>query len=467
MPLKPRVYSKDPAVARSLRYSLRDGVATSVMSGAGEIYFSAYALFLKASTTQIAFLAALPPLLGTFAQFFAVWLERRLGRRKAIILAGVLAQTLAWLPILWLPYAFPEHAVTILILCVVWFYASGNLASPVWNSLIGDLVPERKRGRWFGVRTRTMSLTGFIALVAAGGVLHFWELQDETRVGFLIIFSVAALARAYSFLQIARMVEPPYTPAAREALLAPGGWPRLRASGFARFVVFFGLMNFAAIIAAPFFTVYMLRDLQFTYLEFTAAIAVSVLAQFLTLALWGRLSDVFGARRVLAVTGALIPVLPSLWLVSTEFWYIVGIQVIAGITWAGFSLGTNNFMYDLAPAERRAHYMALHSLGANLGIFGGALLGGYLSRVLPVDAVLFGWAVDWPSNLCWVFLISSLARAGVALAFIPRLREVRAVRSISVGQLIFRVTGFHALAGLFFDMLGPRRRARRAPPTKS
>jgi len=75
--------------------------------------------------------------------------------------------------VIWLPYVFPEHAVTMLILCVVWFYASGNLARPVWNSLMGDLVPARKRGRYFGVRTRYMSLTGFIALVAAGGVLHF------------------------------------------------------------------------------------------------------------------------------------------------------------------------------------------------------------------------------------------------------------------------------------------------------
>jgi len=93
--MKSDVYSKDPAVARSLRYSVRDGVAYSIMSGAGDIYFSAYALFLKASTTQIAFLAAFPPLLGSFAQLFAVWLERRLGRRKTIILAGVLSQTFA------------------------------------------------------------------------------------------------------------------------------------------------------------------------------------------------------------------------------------------------------------------------------------------------------------------------------------------------------------------------------------
>ena len=41
--------------------------------------------------------------------------------------------------------------------------------------------------------------------------------------------------------------------------------------------------NFAVAIASPSFTVYMLRDLHFTDLEYTASTGISVLAQFLTL----------------------------------------------------------------------------------------------------------------------------------------------------------------------------------------
>jgi hypothetical protein len=38
----------------------------------------------------------------------------------------------------------------------------------------------------------------------------------------------------------------------------------------------------------------------------------------------------------------------------------------------------------------------------------------------------------------------------------PKLREVRPVREISLGQVIFRVTRMNALAGLVFDIVGPR-----------
>lgn len=42
-------------------------------------------------------------------------------------------------------------------------------------------------------------------------------------------------------------------------------------------------MQLSVAIAAPFFVVYMLRDLHFTYLEFTINTAMSILIQFLAL----------------------------------------------------------------------------------------------------------------------------------------------------------------------------------------
>ncbi len=462
------VYSKDPQVERSLRHSMRDGVAYAVMTGAGEIYFSAYALFLKATTAQIAFLAAVPALLGSFAQLFSAWLARRSGQRKKIILVGVIFQALAWLPIIWLPYFFPAYAVPIMIAAVMLYYATGNIASPLWNSLMGDLVPEQKRGRFFAQRTRRMSLTTFASLMIAGGVLHVTDVQGITRVGFLVIFNVAIIARLYSLYQLSRMVEPPSMMDAMEPVFTRDLLPRLQRSQFARFSLFIGLMSFSVALASPFFTVYMLRDLHFSYLEFTAITAVSVLTQFMTLTMWGRLSDAFGNRLILVATGFSIPFLPLLWLVSTNFWYIAVIQVFNGLSWAGFSLSASNFIYDTVAPAKRARYGAMHSVLSNTGVFGGALLGGYLGSLLPAQVSLLGYTLHWPSSLCWLFLMSGCARAAIALIFLPGLREMRSVRPLPFPSLIYRVTQFHALSGLVFSLLpygqGRRRRPRRPVP---
>jgi hypothetical protein len=78
-----RTYADDPIVDRSLRHSVRDAAAYSVMTGGGETYFSAFAVFLKASTPQVALLASLPSLLGSFAQLFSAWWGHRKGVRKS------------------------------------------------------------------------------------------------------------------------------------------------------------------------------------------------------------------------------------------------------------------------------------------------------------------------------------------------------------------------------------------------
>jgi MFS family permease len=458
-----RRYSKDPEIERSLKASLRDGVSYSVMTGAGEIYFSAYALALKASTPQIAFLAAVPPLLGSFTQLFSAWLGSRGVRRRPIILGGVALQALSWLPIICLPLLFPRHAAELLILSVVLYFAAANFTGPQWSSLMGDLVPERRRGRYFAHRTRLMSLTSFIALVSAGALLHLGQQLGRAYWGFVAVFSIALLARLFSLYQLTRMVEPAQTAATLAPVFTRDLLARVRRSHFARFSMFFACMSAAVFVAAPFFTVYMLRDLQFSYLEYTASTAVSVLAQFLALNLWGRISDAFGNRVIMAVTGLVIPVLPLLWLVSTNFWYILAIQAFGGLSWAGFSLSAGNFLYDAVAPQRRSQYVALHTVLASIGLFFGALAGGLLAPNLPRSTEIAGITIDWVSNLYWIFLLSALARALVALVFIPRLKEVRTVRRFPFPSLIFRVSQFRAVSGLVFSLF-PFGQGRRAKP---
>jgi len=202
----------------------------------------------------------------------------------------------------------------------------------------------------------------------------------------------------------------------------------------------------------------MLRDLHFSYLMFMSNTATSVLMQFLTLNMWGRISDRFGNRLILASTGLIIPFLPVLWLVSGNYWYLLGVQVAAGLVWAGFSLSAGNFVYDLVPSPKRATYVAYHNVLMSFGVFLGAMFGGWLGKILPAHISVGVTTLSWQSPLLGVFFISALLRLCFAMIFIPHLREVREVPPMSASGLIFRVSGFHALAGLFFGMVLPRRR---------
>lgn len=426
------------------------------MTGIGEAYLSAFALFLKASTQQIGLLASLPPLLASFVQLLSAWLGRVSGRRKAIVLTGAGIQAFAWIPLLILPALLPEFAVPLLIASVVLYQGGGHLAAPQWASLMGDIVPSKRRGRFFALRTKIVSAVTFVSLTVGGLTLHVSNGRGHTLQGFMLLFGVAIFARLISVYHLSRIHDASGHVAAIEIPVGHVWWRRLRQSHFVRFSIFFALMQFSVSIASPFFTVYMLRDLKFSYLAFMSNTGMAMFAQFLTLNQWGRISDVFGNRRILAATGIVIPLLPALWTISTNYWYLLFVQAISGLTWSGFTLSASNFLYDLISPDKRATYLAIHNSLASMGIFCGAMLGGYLGTALPSQIDLFGLKYSWLSPLLGVFVISTLARATIVVALIPKIREVRSVRTISLRDLIFRVTRVNALAGMFFDIIGSK-----------
>lgn len=459
------VSASDPKIERSLRHSLKDAAAFATMIGFGETYLSAFALFLKASTPQIGLLASLPPLLASFIQLVSAWLGRLTGRRKILVLTGASVQAFAWLPLVLLPVLFPGYAVPLLIAGVVVYQCGAHLSTPQWGSMMGDIVPMRRRGRFFALRTRIVSLVTFVSLAIGGLALDFLSGKGHTLQGFLSLFGVAMLARLVSVYHLSKMHDPPGHVAAMEVPLGHGWWQRLRQSNFVRFSIFFALTQFSVAIASPFFTVFMLRDLQFSYIAFMTNTGMAIFTQFLTLNQWGRISDVFGNRRILATTGLVIPLMPLLWILSHNYWYLLLVQVISGLTWSGFTLSASNFLYDLIARDKRATYLAIHNVLASTGIFAGAMLGGYLGTVLPTRVVLFGNTFSWFSPLLGVFAISTLVRAAIVIALVPKIREVRNVREISLRDLIFRVTRVNALAGMIFDIVGVKPRGPGDPAT--
>src|SRR5690606_38550981 len=90
-------YSKNPKVDRSLKHSVRDGMASAAMVGSAETYLSAFAMFFKASASQVALIATLPALLGALGQLLAAWLSRNNGQRKPMIVIGAVMQAAIWL----------------------------------------------------------------------------------------------------------------------------------------------------------------------------------------------------------------------------------------------------------------------------------------------------------------------------------------------------------------------------------
>jgi len=444
---------------RSLEHSIKDARAFSVMTGSVETYFSAFALALRATPGQVALVATAPNLIGSVGQLASAWLGHKLNRRRPLILVGVLLQVLVLMPTAILPLLFPDFAIPILMVCLTVYYGAAHFSAPQWMSLMGELVPERRRGRFFARRTAVAQASAFIALFMGGVILQFFQEHAAATWGFVTLFVIATIARSVSLYHLYGMREPnPHAASVETAshlawLRRPEFRPALR------FSLFFVLMQSAVGVSAPFFTVYMLQELHFSYFQFMMNTGTSVLVQFLTLRNWGRISDVAGNRVVLVTTGFVLPILPALWLVSGEFWYLLAVQVVSGSMWAGFSLSAGNIIYDAVPREKRATYQALQNVIMAGGVFIGSMFGVLVTQTMAGDPGGWGLASLLPSSLMWAFLVSALLRLAISSVFLPRITETRRTRhKLSPYQLIYRFTGLNAFSGIVYDVVAKARR---------
>lgn len=442
---------------RTLHCSQKEAVASAVMTATGDNFFNAFAVYLQASAPQISLLTAIPQFVGALAQMSSVWLTQAISR-KTLVVGAAAFQGFVVLLIAGLAAVGWQgsQAMRILIILAVCYHAASNIIQPHWRAWMGGLVPPRRRGVFFASRTRLTMATSLLVFLGGGGLLTVTDNHQMAWLGFTLVFGAAALGRWISARLLGQMHDPNPHPSMSEPEVIISTWQQCRTAfrdrTFRNYSFFVASMQGMVAISAPFFAVYMLDDLNFSYLQYSLNSVASIAVQFVTLGFWGRVSDRFGNRLGMVITSCFLPTLPLLWLVSSDFYYLLVVQVISGFAWAGFTLSTANYLYDIRPRRSNfATYAAMQSaLGASM-VFIGALAGGWV--VLRADTLLQYLPFDPGAPILLVFIVSGVMRLLVILWFLPRIEEPRVRHRPQVLEVVFRVARFNPISGLVLDWL--------------
>lgn len=429
MNFKPKRFKKEiynPKKA-SLNFSIKDGIFNSIMVGFGENFISPFAIFLKATASQLALLSSLPQLFGSLSQLLTPKVLEFFKSRKKIVVTGVLLQALMWIPIL---YAFylGGLAVPYLIFFVVVYFMLGMFINPAWNSWMGDLVDTHVSGRYFGFRNKVVGIAALSSLLIAGLVLNIFQQNKVGFTGFAIVFIIALIARIISFIFLTKKHEPEYVVYEGAKFSFFEFIRQMRFRNYGLFVIYLSMMNFCVFIATPFFSLYMIDGLKFSYLTFTFVIASAIFAKVVFMPFWGKLIDKYGSKKILSFTGYLMPLSPLLWLLSSNVYYLMLFQFYSGMFWSGFELAASSFIFDSTTAPKRARCVAYYNVVNGVMILLGTLVGAFLVK----------YPVYFPSFL-FAFFVSGVLRYVVSIVMLPKVKEVRTVSDISYDHLFFKV----------------------------
>ena len=420
----------------SLKAVDRDAALTSIMTGATDPFMIPYALALGASHFEVALLSSVRNLVLAIVQLWSSDAVRRLGSRKSLVLWSAGLQALLWLPLSVAEPLFGSFAVAALIACYTLGTASAALGSPAWGSLIADFVPPEERGRFFGRRARLSGVSSSVAAATAGGLLQL--AQGRTALGFGALCALAGASRALAWRALSRVHDSPWKddPEVRFSFMQfLRATPR---SNFARFSLCIAAHSFASNLASPYFAVYLLDGLGYSYAAYTFVMLCGSLAGIFCGPLWGRIGDQTGNHALLRRVLFCVAPVPMLWLVSSHPLWMAAVNASAGFMWGGLLLCAANFTYDAVTPAKRHTCIAYFNVLSGIGVSLGALAGGLLVRVLGTGETPF----------VLLFATSMALRAATALAFLRWVREVREVGPLTIAEVISDLLGPRLLPGL-------------------
>jgi MFS family permease len=434
-----KVDEKHPEVKekidKSLKLSIHEGAYASVSMGFGQSYFPAFALAMNASSGQIGILQAIVSLFPSLSQLRGSRLIEKHSRRK-IVMFNVMGALLMFIPLILSAYLFYRGFPGIIWITIFFaglYYMFSGFAQPAWFSWMGSLVPGKIRGKYFSKRNRVVNFFSVITMILGALILDLSKkagsyngnVMGYTLFAFGFLFFLAMFFRVLSWNLFRRQYEPKIKVSEKDYFSLWQFLKKAPKTPFGRFVFYRLSFSVAIGIAAPFWAVYMLRDLGLSYLWYMVISIAGLLFQLAFLPLFGKAADKFGNIRMIKLCSWTAVAVPLLWYFSSfisdptilKMYLFLVPGAFAGFAFSGYLLATNNYVYDAVSEKKQGLGGTYMNLAVGIGGFIGSLIGSVIAFI----------GIGFMNTILFIFLISFLIRLITAIFGQHYLKEVRTV----------------------------------------
>ncbi len=424
----------------------------------GGMFLIGFAMSLGADDVWLGLISTVPQVL-VVSQFLCAYLtERGVGRKKMTVTFSFVTPV-CWLLIASIPLLGGSIGVTgrLMMLTGVISLAAlgGQMAGNARASWVGELIPENRRGRFFGYSMMFGGIIGSIFAIAEGRFLDV-----ISRQGLFAFASLFFFGCVFGLGAAALNLPQPACPLPGAHLERPF-WSQVRQTLANRPLMRLALVHLVVAmgsVAGPFNPAYSLRDVGLSYFQLGLLNSVATMAMLVSSGLWGRLVDRFGCRPVLIVGLCLMAPTAAVWIfipphaVHAALWLLPFGNFMAGCGGAAFGVAVTTGMYKLTQPQGRSIQFATYSVLIMVFAAPMPVLGGYLVTALQKSHPGVDLRLTFAMWAALMFLAAvlalrlrekgSLLARSLVLGYFPGVVE-QSVRSAvsAVGTIIAAATG--------------------------
>ncbi len=408
---------------------------------------------------------------ATLAQVPASYLIEKTGLRKYQFIHSMTLGRFMWiliglvpLSLFYLPRTFAIWSLFALTF-VGWVLL--HLGSPAWTTWMGDLIPQRIRGRYFARRNMYAVAVNLAAVLALGFLFdailspsakslldkQVLSAREYPLLVFILsgVFILAGVCGMVDILLFRRVREVARTAPAqlvglKQIIVEPLSNPRFR-----HFVLDLGTQTFGVSLSMGLFGPLARKHFELSNVWVNIVLMVAgPIGGILSSRFWGALIDRWGRKPVLVLSTCGLTMAAWGWLLvpPVDPWrYLLPLVTFyGGMIWTGVQMAQFNMMLSFTDDGGRSTYVAASSLIVSLVGLLGSLTGGYLVGVFDGVHIVLGSYVF--INYHVMAFLSGAVRAA-SLIFVFKLEDPGARPTRMMIRQI-RTNVYHNMAAMVF-----------------
>ncbi len=344
---------------------------------------------LTDSTIAVGLIPAIFSLSFLLPQLFVANHAERLPRKLPFVLLGSgllqrLPYPLIGIALLLFALEAPGLALLLFFIGIATAAFGGGIVTPAWFSMIGKVVPTRRRGIFFGLADGGGLLMGVIGAYFVGRVLDIIDYPGS----FALLFLVAGLIQAISWFSLSLTREPP-SDVVKKPVPLRHYFRRLPNvlrghANYRRFLIGYALLRLS-MMAVSFFIVFGNINYDLSGADIGLLNAIFIGSQAVLRLLFGWLGDRWGHKRNLVISALCMALAAAFALNSADVAGLIPAFICLACAISSDMVSHFNIVLEFAePAEQPTYIGLTNTLMAPF-TFIGPIVAGWIAQAFDIN----------------------------------------------------------------------------------
>lgn len=295
-------------------------------------------------------------------QLLAARYVEKFSRKKKFILIVGIGERLPWLFIALGVFLLSKASAAWNLLSFFIFYSSfcfsGGVNTPAWLDMMSKVIPERKRGRFFGLSSFIGNGMGVLGALFTGYLLERIVFPGNYAACFMLTFVFTSISLGFFALNKESAYPVVKAPSTLRNYLSQLVVIARENRNYLFFLIATVITCFSG-MASSFFTVHAINNLNLPGGEIGRFTAISLFFQTVTNPMWGYMGDRWGHKRLteVGVIGMILSSFIAVFANSAVLFYLV--FAITGASLSAATIARLSIVLEFSKPEERATYIGL------------------------------------------------------------------------------------------------------------